>query len=186
MYLQQYKLNHMKKWLVIVGLLLNVSVTAQNSEALIFKNYGQVYNVPNAADVVDTKATYKILIDITTTSGTPATINENIENIARIMNLHAVAGIPAKKIKMVAVFHSAAIVGLLNNESYKEKNKVDNPNLPLLKSLKEAGVELYVCGQTLAKRNIDAKNISTDVLPALSAITTITSYVSKGYTVFKY
>lgn len=176
----------MKKWFVLVAVLLSVSVTAQKSDALIFKNYGKVFDVPNAADVVDTKATYKILIDITTSVGTPAEINENIENIARIMNLHATAGIPAKKIKMVAVFHSAAVLGLLNNESYKEKNKVDNPNLPLLNALKAAGVELYVCGQTLAKRNIDIKNISTDVMPALSAITTITSYVSKGYTVFKY
>lgn len=176
----------MKNIFVFVVLLICSSLNAQNVGEPIFKNYGEVFEVPNAVDIVDTKSTYKILFDITTNAGKPSDRNEIIENIARIMNLHAVAGVSAKKMKVVAVFHSAAVVGLLKNEYYQEKNKMDNPNLPILSALKEAGVKMYVCGQTLAKRNIDVKNISLDVMPALSAITTITTYASKGYTILKY
>jgi intracellular sulfur oxidation DsrE/DsrF family protein len=177
----------MKGFYLLLFVLAGQVVVAQTNYTPIFKNNGKVFDVPTAVDVIDHKATYKILIDINTSPGLPADVNENIENIARIVNLHAAAGISRKKMKVIAVFHGAAVAGLVNNEVYKEKNKVDiNPNLALLKALNEEGVELYVCGQTLARRNIDAKTISTDVVPVLSAITTISTYAAKGYTVFKY
>jgi len=47
-------------------------------------------------------------------------------------------------------FHGDATHLVLNADAYAEKFKTKgNPNLDLLHELHEAGVELYVCGQTL-------------------------------------
>ncbi|HJV18678.1 MAG TPA: DsrE family protein [Sediminibacterium sp.] len=160
--------------------------TAQKTVSPLVKDFGPVFEVPFAVPVTDPKSDYKILVDVVTAGAKPEQINENLENVARIINLHALAGIPAKKIHVVAVIHGPAIMNILNNETYQQKLGVQNPNLPLLAALKQAGVQLYVCGQTLFKRNIDINTVSPDVKPSLSAITTISTFVARGYTVFKY
>ncbi len=159
---------------------------AQNKTFPIIKNYGAALEVPFATMTIDPKLDYKVLIDVTTATDKPEIINENVENIARIINLHALAGVSAKKLHVVAVFHGPAVMTLLNNEAYQKKFGVNNPHLALFAALKEAGIPMYVCGQTLFKRNVDPSTIVTEVLPALSAITTITTYSAKGYTVLKY
>ncbi|MEI6265381.1 MAG: DsrE family protein [Sphingobacteriia bacterium] len=159
---------------------------AQNKTFPIIKNYGAALEVPFATMTIDPKLDYKVLIDVTTATDKPDVINENVENIARIINLHALAGVTAKKLHVVAVFHGPAVMTLLNNEAYQKKFGVNNPHLALFTALKEAGIPMYVCGQTLFKRNVDPSTIVTEVLPALSAITTITTYSAKGYTVLKY
>jgi intracellular sulfur oxidation DsrE/DsrF family protein len=161
-------------------------LVAQNKTFPIIKNYGAALEVPYATMTIDPKADYKILIDVTTATEKPELINENVENIARIINLHALGGVSAKKLHVVAVFHGPAVLTLLNNENYQKKFGVNNPHLALFAALKEAGIPMYVCGQTLFKRNVDPATIVPEVLPALSAITTITTYAAKGYTVLKY
>jgi intracellular sulfur oxidation DsrE/DsrF family protein len=58
--------------------------------------------------------------------------------------------------------------------------------LPLLAELGKAGVKIFICGQTVLKRNIDYHQLAPEVIVALSAITTITNYTIKGFTVLKY
>lgn len=176
----------MKKNCLLLFLLVAVGASAQKTVFPLIKDFGPVFEVPFAVTVTDPKSEYKILVDVVTAAAKPDQVNENLENVARIMNLHALAGIPAKKIHVVAVIHGPAITNILNNETHQQKLGVPNPNLPLLAALKQAGVQLYVCGQTLFKRNIDIKTVSPEVQPTLSAITTISTFVSKGYTVFKY
>ena len=53
---------------------------------------------------------------------------------------------------------------------YKEKFKCDNPNLQILKELMDAGVEFYVCGQTMQKRNIDTKKLVAGTKVASSGL----------------
>lgn len=159
---------------------------AQNKAFPIIKNYGAALEVPFATMTIDPKLDYKVLIDVTTATDKPEIINENVENIARIINLHALAGVSSKKLHVVAVFHGPAVMTLLNNEAYQKKFGVNNPHLALFAALKEAGIPMYVCGQTLFKRNVDPSTVVTEILPALSAITTITTYSAKGYTVLKY
>lgn len=159
---------------------------AQQKVFPLIKNYGAVNEVPFAAMTIDPKVDYKILIDVVTSTEKPDQINENIENIARIINLHALGGVSNKKLHVVAVIHGPAIMNLLNNEAHQKKFGVNNPHLALFSALKEAGIPMYVCGQTLFKRNVEPSSIVPEVLPSLSAITTISTYTAKGYTVFKY
>ncbi len=159
---------------------------AQQKAFPVIKNFGAAIEIPFATVTIDPKVDYKILIDVVTAADKPEMINENIENIARIINLHALGGVSAKKLHVVAVFHGGAVMNILNNVEYRKKFGIDNPNMAIFTALKDAGIPMYVCGQTLFKRNVDISTVVPEILPALSAITTITTYTAKGYTVLKF
>ncbi len=176
----------MKSVLVLITLFSVQISVAQNKAFPVIKNFGAAIEIPFATFTIDPKVDYKILIDVVTVAEKPEIINENIENIARIINLHTLGGVSAKKLHVVAVFHGGAVMNILNNAEYRKRFGVDNPNMALFTALKEAGIPMYVCGQTLFKRNVDISSVVPEILPALSAITTITTYSAKGYTVLKF
>jgi intracellular sulfur oxidation DsrE/DsrF family protein len=74
----------------------------------------------------------------------------------------------------------------MNNESYREKFKKDNPNLKVLQELKEAGVSLFICSQSLMARKIDRNRLVPEVVPAVSMLTVLTTYQLKGYAMLKF
>ena len=177
----------MKFLFVVFALIFSFNVmNAQKQVHPLIPIYGAVTEVPFAIDIMDKKAEYKVLVDITSPSANPKEISEFFENIARIANLHVAGGVNPKKLKIVAVVHSGAVSFILNNETYKQKFGVDNPNLPLFTAIKNAGIPLYVCGQTLFKRKVDPATIAPEFETVLSAITTISTYVNKGYVFFKF
>lgn len=176
------------KYLFIVFALI-FTCTFANAQKVVhplIPIYGPVTEVPFATDIIDKNGEYKVLVDITSPSANPKEISEFFENIARIANLHIAGGVNPKKLKMVAVVHGGAVPFILNNETYKQKFGVDNPNLPLFAAIKNAGIPLYVCGQTLFKRKVDPATIAPEFETVLSAITTITTYVNKGYVFLKF
>lgn len=177
----------MKHLVLVFSFLFSfVIVNGQKVVRPFITQFGDVMEVPFAVDVMDKKADYKVLIDVISPSANPKEISEFLENIARIANLHVAGGVNPKKLKLMAVVHGGAVPFILNNETYKQKFGVDNPNLPLFKALKEAGIPLYVCGQTLFKRKVDPATVAPEFETVLSAITTITTYTSKGYTMLKF
>lgn len=176
------------RYILVIGIFLCSMFTAKAQKVVrpFISQYGDVTEVPFAVDIIDKKADYKVLIDIVSPSANPKEVSEFFENIARIANLHIAAGVNPKKLKIMAVVHGPAVPFILNNETYKQKFGVDNPNLPLFKAVKEAGIPLYVCGQTLFKRKVDPTTIAPEFETVLSAITTITTFNAKGYTVLKF
>ena len=87
---------------------------------------------------------------------------------------------------MAVVLRKMATYAVFDNELYKEKFKCDNPNLQILKELMDAGVEFYVCGQTMQKRNIDTKKLVAGTKVASAGLTAITTYQLQGYTMIKF
>ncbi len=159
---------------------------AQKQVYPFIPSFGAVTEVPFAIDVMDKKSEYKVLVDITSPSANPKEISEFFENIARIANLHVAGGVNPNKLKIVAVVHGGAVPFIVNNETYQQKFGGDNPNLALFTAIKNAGIPLYVCGQTLFKRKVDPATIAPEFQTVLSAITTITTYVNKGYVFMKF
>jgi len=102
------------------------------------------------------------------------------------MNLHGVAGITKEQMNVAVVLHYTATPIVLNNVGYQKKYGVDNPNLKLIKQLNEAGVEFYICGQSLVARKYAFEDVNPDVTIALSMITTVTEYTMKGYSLLVY
>ena len=172
---------------VLFGVLLfNLSYAQDTRVNPIIKDFGPVYEISNATEKPDPKMTYKLLVDLVMASSKPDTINLGIEVACTLLNLHGVGGVPKEKIKMVMAVHNAAGYTVLNNEAYRARYKVDNPNLPMINALLEAGVKIVVCGQTLKKRGIDPATLAPGIGVATSALTTITTYQLKGYAVIKW
>ena len=61
-----------------------------------------------------------------------------------------------------------------------------NPNADLIKDLKEAGVKIAVCGQSLRGRGFSEDMILDEVEIATSMLTTVTHYQNLGYTLLKF
>ncbi len=177
----------MKRIIIGVACILGwMSVDAQNKVNPVIKNFGTVSEVPYAVEKPDSKMDYKVVVDISSDNQKPETVHEFFEKVAAIVNLHALGGVSANKLHVVMVVHGPAAQFIVNNAVYQKKFGINNPNLPLFTALQEAGVKLFVCGQTLIKRNIDPASIAPELKVALSAVTTLTTYQLKGYAYLKY
>ena len=159
---------------------------AQTKVNPIIKSYGTVFQLPDADQKPDPSIIYKIIVELNENGSKPDSLNEYIEALATLVNLHAAEGVPKENIQMVVVLRKMATYAVFGNDMYKEKFKCDNPNLQILKELMDAGVEFYVCGQTMQKRNIDTRKLVTGTKVASSGLTAITTYQLKGYTMIKF
>lgn len=177
----------MKKLSLLFFLVLAFcSLKAQTKVNPIIKSYGQVFEIPSSDHKPDPSVKYKLLVELTENGSKPDSINEYIEALATLINLHAAEGVPKENIQMVVVLRKMATYAVFGNELYSQKFKCDNPNLQMLKELTDAGVEFYVCGQTMLKRNIDTKKLVPGTKVASSGLTAITTYQLKGYTMVKF
>lgn len=159
---------------------------AQTAQYPIVKGYGGIYEIPDATERPDPNGEYHIIIDMTTAAADNAEISRWVDNVARMMNLHGIAGVPKDKLHVKVVVHGGAIFTTLNNEEYQKRFNIDNPNTPVYKALMDAGAEIMVCGQSLIAREMKTKNLSEGINVALSALTTFTTYVPQGYTMIKF
>lgn len=174
----------MKKNFLFVCLLMSASaVFAQQPKVNpVIRSYGSVWEIPDADEKPDKKMKYKILVDITNNADKPDTLNLYLEAIATLVNMHVSAGVPIKNLDVVVVVHKMGTYSILNQEKYRQKFKMDNPNLPLIKELSDAGVRFFVCGQNLIRGKIAASEITPEVKVATSALTALTTFGLKGYT----
>lgn len=152
----------------------------------VIRSHGGVFEIPNADEKPDPSLVYNVVIEVERESEKPDTINWALNNVARLLNLHAVGGVPAKSVNVVIAIHGGATYTTMNNEAYREKYKMDNPNLILYRELEKAGVKMVVCGQSLVARKVDRTRLVPEVKVAVSMLTTLTTYQMKGYAVLKF
>jgi len=93
----------------------------------------------------------------------------------------SVEGVPLTHAQFAVVFHGGALDGILDDAHYKAKYGIANPNLPVLKKLKEQGTELYVCGQNLVAAQVDPKTLTPEVTVASDALLVLIALHQKGY-----
>ncbi|MFT6053959.1 MAG: intracellular sulfur oxidation DsrE/DsrF family protein [Roseivirga sp.] len=152
----------------------------------IIKGYGGIIDAPHALEKPDPTMEYKVVIDIATGDSDPEAVMYSLQNVARLLNLHAMGGMPANKMNVVLAIHGGAIWSTLDNETYKAKYGVDNPHLPLFKELENAGVRLFACSQSLMGREIDHAKLASEVKVATSMLSVMTTYQLKGYAALKF
>ncbi|TDQ18297.1 intracellular sulfur oxidation DsrE/DsrF family protein [Algoriphagus boseongensis] len=172
--------------LLAFALFLSIDAFSQTPQYPIVKGYGGIYEIPEATERPDPTIEYKIIVDLTSAAEDNKQISRWVDNVARMMNLHGLAGVPKEKIKVKVVVHGGGIFTLLNDENYKERFEVDNPNIKVYEALKEAGADIMVCGQSLIARNLKQDDLWPGVRIAHSALTTITTYVQQGYVPLKF
>lgn len=156
----------------------------QHEITLPVKDFGKVYNVPFAEDRPDSTMQYKIVFEASEPIDSFSQIYAPLEDVARMYNLHVYGGVPQKNLDVVLVIAGPGISAAMNNEAYKNKYGVPNPNLKVLDELKTAGVKIVGCAQAMLKHSIDPSELNPIITPVFSRFTTVSSYQLKGYAYF--
>lgn len=147
----------------------------------VVENYGPVFAVPEDSFNLDPKRKYKILMDIGKGPDDPSALNRNIESAARFLNMHSRNGIEPENLKLAIVLHGSGIHSALNDEAYDEKFLTRNPSKDLIKSLNNAGVHIYICGQSAAFNGYNKEDLLSETSMAVSAMTVHVRLQQEGY-----
>ena len=152
----------------------------------VIKDFGPVFEVPGNPLNLDKGKHYKVSMDVSATSENTGDLNRRLESAARFLNLHASNGIDPDDIEFAIIVHGSAGKDLLKDAAYKARFDQPNPNTALLNALGEAGVNIYLCGQTAAYRGLAAEELNPIVTMALSAMTAHVHLQSQGYTLIPF
>jgi intracellular sulfur oxidation DsrE/DsrF family protein len=145
----------------------------------LVSGYGGVVSLPRAAEQPRKGA--KALFDVTA-DAEPGAVNRGLEEVARLLNLYGAAGLKAVDVKIAVVCHGAADKAVLSDAAYLARYKVAaNPNLPLIRDLKKAGVEVFICGQSLHDLGFKAEEVAEEVPVADSAMLVLVNKQADGY-----
>jgi intracellular sulfur oxidation DsrE/DsrF family protein len=166
--------------LIFVFSLLSQTILGQTKSSPGVPGYGKIWDIENAVQP-DQSMEYKIVVDLKSTISDPDAINRGLNNVARMINLHRVGGIPADKLKVVVAVHGGATGLVMIDDGYQNKYGVNNPNLALITELKKSGVEIYVCGQSLIARGYDFDQVNPEIKVGLSMLTIVTEHMNKDY-----
>ncbi len=151
------------------------------SKGPIIVDFGPVYTVPNPALATPMLQELKLRFDVSETSPDPKVLSARLETAARFLNMHGKAGVSPDRLKVAIVVHGSAAKDALNNDAYRKRHGIDNPNLPLLVALKKAGVRIFLCGQSAGSRGIAVSEMAAPVELALSAMTAHLVLNAEGY-----
>lgn len=180
-------------WLYLTGGLLLWSVTAVMAQPLtdrvegpIIDGYGATYPVETLDVATPTDQPYRLLFDVSTSPDAPDALNSALNTVARFLNMHARAGVPQDQMELAVVLHGTAGKYALASAAYRARYAVENTNLALLEALTEAGVAVYLCGQTAMHRGLPLDQLSPHIEVALSALTVVASLSTQGYTVISW
>ncbi len=174
-------------WIVAVALFaISIALPgvahAQSAQALPIPGVDAAIDFPNEHEMPDPSIVYKIVFDIGKASPKIDDVNPGLTAISRYFNTLAKGGVPADHRKFVVVFHQEGTEFALNNAAYKAvKDGHDNPNIALMHSMKQAGIDFRVCGQGVLAKKIDVATIQPEVQVDQWAMTTITTLQLRGY-----
>lgn len=141
--------------------------------------FGGIVRIPDAAEPPRQGA--KVVFDIVADSK-PDEVNKGLESVARYLNLNTDAGHATTDVKLALVLHGAGTKTALQDGAYaKHTSASKNPNLELIRELKKCGVEVFVCGQSLARNKFATADVAGDVSVAVSAMTVNVNKQQDGY-----
>nr|WP_299422954.1 DsrE family protein [uncultured Emticicia sp.] len=172
----------MKKLFILSLLCLSGSLTfAQKKIYPLIKSGGGMFEVPEATPVVDKKMQYKIIVDLSKASDKPDSVNSALDKLARLLNAHIEAGVPKENLSVIGVIHFLGTPIILEDEAYKKKFGMANPNTALINELGKNGVRFYVCGQSLRARKLVDEKRNEHIKVAQSALITFSTFQNMGY-----
>ncbi|MEC8553509.1 MAG: DsrE family protein [Planctomycetota bacterium] len=139
---------------------------------------GKVAHLPEAAQ--QPRSGSKVVVDLIK-GGDAEKLNPGIEKVTRFVNIYAGAGKESAAVSIAVVLHGDATLICLKPDDYRSKYECDNPNLDCIRKLREAGVEIYVCGQSLVGKGFHPDEVIGDVDVAVSAMNTLVNLQADGY-----
>jgi intracellular sulfur oxidation DsrE/DsrF family protein len=143
------------------------------------EGYGKVVRLADAAH--QPRSGTRICVDVTR-GGDPSKLNPGIEKIAKYVNIYRGAGKQPADANIAVVLHGDATLTVLNSDAYAKRfSTKGNPNFNCLHKLHEAGVEIYVCGQTLVSQGEKPEDVMVFAHTAVSALTAVVNLQADGY-----
>jgi intracellular sulfur oxidation DsrE/DsrF family protein len=155
---------------------------AQPTTGPVIDGYGAAFVIDNADVPLIENHEYRVVFEVTGYDQSPGGVNRNLDRVARFLNLHAKNGVDPKNMHLAVVVHGAALVNALNDDAYRTRLEIANPNLELAEKLAAAGVEFYVCGQSMGMRGFDKSELAEPFRLATSALTMVHQLQAQGYT----
>lgn len=161
---------------------LQIAAQQRTQTGPIIESAGAVFSVsPDMPTPTDRD--YKVAFEVASPAPSPDRMNQSINTVARFLNMHAQAGVPADRLSGAIVAHGAASFELLDDEAYRTRFGVDNPNGELIRELIAAGQPVILCGQSAASRGVPTDGLIPGVQVALSAMTAFLLLQDEGYRV---
>jgi len=146
----------------------------------IIAGYGGIVAVADAVE--PPRAGMKVVLDVTSEAKKPEEVNKGLDRAARLLNLYGSAGLKASDIKLTVVLHGEATKSVLSDEAWESRLQVKhNPNLPLIRLLQQAGVEVMVCGQALSYKKIARSEVASEIPVAAAALTVLLNRQADGF-----
>lgn len=143
--------------------------------------FGPVYRVDHPDFVTPVDREYRVAFEVADAPEAVDQVNRRIETLARFLNMHAQAGVPAENMHLALVLHGGSGKYALSDAAYEQRYGVPNPNLELIDALHTAGVRVILCGQTAAARGFPREDLAPSVELALSAMTALVVLQADGY-----
>jgi intracellular sulfur oxidation DsrE/DsrF family protein len=180
-------LRHAALWLLILPSVLSAAPPAESQNPAgngglvypLIPGYGGLVQLPRAAEQPVPGA--RVIFDVTAAAKANE-VNGGLTAVARLLNLYGAAGLTADDVRIAAVLHGEANKATLADKAYAARFHVAaNPNLPLIRDLKKAGVELFVCGQSLHQSGYPIDEVSNEVRVADSAMLVLINKQRGGY-----
>ena len=161
---------------------LSGSAFSQSEQRLPIPDGQVAKDIPGAKELPDPNMTYKVVFDIATAAPKIDEVNPGLTGVVRYLNTLAKNGVPADHRQIAVVLHQNATEIILSNEAFRTRNDGhDNPNVSLIQSMKKAGVDFRVCGQSVLAHKIDPKTIMPEIELDLWALTTLVNLELRGY-----
>jgi intracellular sulfur oxidation DsrE/DsrF family protein len=157
-----------------------VAMTSQPLMGPVIQDFGPYMPIVNPGFATPLEQSLRAVFDVSK-SKEPGELNRHLETPARFLNMHGGAGVKPEMMHAVIVVHGPATRDLLNDEAYEKRFGSPNPNHALLDALSGAGVEVVLCGQSMAFGGYQQSEFLPQVKVALSAMTALVSFQERGY-----
>ena len=148
---------------------------------------GDYVAVPDASMLASPDHTYKVVFDARHGAEHPNELAPAVLLAASEINTLAAHGVPRENARFAIVFHTApSDDAVLDDAHYKARFGVANPNLPVLAKLKDANLDLYVCGQELLADGVPLDAVAKDVTIVEDGLIALIALQNQGYALLSF
>src|SRR5689334_20111149 len=110
----------MRTIVILLCFSISIALQAQQRVNPVIKKAGGVFEVPDAAEKPDPTMIYNIVIELVSASDNPKEVNQALNNVARLINLHVSGGVPKENLNVVVAIHGEATYTVTDSKTYEK------------------------------------------------------------------
>ncbi len=179
-----------KIWIAAVAALLAATPAAAQQADMsaftpgpVFTDFGPVADIADADFLIPEGAEFHVAFDVAEPAEDGA-LNRTFNSAARLINMHARAGVEPMNNRAAVVVHGRAVFDVLHAEAWTANGREgENGSAEAIRQMIDQGVRFIVCGQSATAYGVSADDLLPGVEMALSAMTAHAVLQQHGYTV---